>query len=295
MAYGPILLIFFFSNLGWSHYIKATDNNSKNFKTLSMDVSFDNAKLISDDDVYIDGGGLFSRSESKVDSSITDFRLFKIGFITSNEWSLNLESGQLDNIDQELTTKINGLEVGKRFFISSLRQDDSNFTPDFCLKLKLEKTGYSQSQTFKIRKFDFSFEQTGTSLYISSKPIYWFSLYAKLTKYRYNQNVESVIEKTKTYPFLSSLFNNIQMTISSLAEQSKTIGFNFFILKDFELSLTRTYSEDLISNVQFNTNTLDFGSYYFNSLYIFVTVGENYNGADASKTAFTELSLQYNF
>jgi hypothetical protein len=289
---GVVLFLFLFSKIGNAHNIKLTKNHSSTLENSSIDLAVNNESYIKDEDTFFEGYLGYTKSKNTLDQSDSDNKNIGIQIITPSFLSLNVMTSQYGNSAEELKTKTLVGEIGKKFFYDN---EVDGFKPNFGIKVKGERIGMDQSKTFARRKFDFSLEQISSGLSLSLFPISWFELTGSYYRFRYDQDVETLKTKLNRSDVLSSLFSNVANTIDSLSETSKSISFRFLPTEWIDTTITRTYSDDIISDTQYYVDSIDIGIYYFPLVHIFLTAGENYSSISTTKTNFNEIAIQFNF
>tara|TARA_B110001454_G_scaffold171291_1_gene162088 strand:+ start:123677 stop:124561 length:885 start_codon:yes stop_codon:yes gene_type:complete len=290
---GVALFPILFSIISNAHNIKLTKNNTSTLENSSVDLAFNNEFYIKDEDTFFEGYLGYTKSKNTLDQSDSDNKNIGLQIITPSFLSLNVSTGQYSNSSEELKTKTLNGEVGQKFFYGQEVVD--GFKPNFGVKVKGERIGMDQSKTFARRKFDFSLEQTSSGISLSAFPIYWFELTGSYYRFNYNQDVESIKTKLNRSEVLSSLFSNVANTLDSLSDVSQSISLRFLPTSWIDATITRTYSDDIISDTQYYVDSIDIGIYYFSRVHIFASAGENYSSISTSKTNFNEFALQFNF
>lgn len=289
---GVVLFPLLFSTIGNAHNIKFTKNQTSTLENSSIDLAFNNESYIKDEDTFFEGYLGYTKSKNTLDQSDSDNKNIGIQIITPSFLSLNVTTSQYGNSAEELKTKSLVGEVGQKFFFG---KDVDDFKPNFGIKVKGERIGMDQSKTFARRKFDFSLEQTSSGLSLSLFPISWFELTGSYYRFRYDQDVETLKTKLSRSDVLSSLFSNVANTLDSLSETSKSVSLRFLPTAWLDTTITRTYSDDIISDTQYYVDSIDIGIYYFPLVHIFLAAGENYSSISTAKTNFNEIAIQFNF
>lgn len=289
---GIVLFLVSISSLGHAHNVKLIKSQSSDLNTTGLDAAFNNESYITENDTFFEGYAGYSSSQNTLDDSTSNNKHLGLQVLTPNFWSIGLTSSQYENSSEELKTKTISTELGKRFFYGT---DVDGFKPNIGIRLKAERIGLDQSKTFVRRKFDFSLEQTSTGLSLSTFPISWFELTGSYYRNKYNEDVETIKTKLNRSEFIRSLFSNIQHTLDSLSLTSTSLSLRFLPMSWVDMTLTRTYSDDLISDTEYFVDSVDLGFYYYSRVFVFITAGEHYSSVSTSKTNFSELSIQFNF
>ncbi len=289
---GIVLFLILTTTIGHAHNIRLLKNQSSDLTTTGFEASANNESFLKDDDTFFEGTLGYSKIHNSYDTSDSDIK--KIGFqvLTPSFLSANLYGDQYTNTSEELKTKTTGLELGKKVFYGI---ESDSFKPNFGVRLRSEKIDMQQSKTFTRRKFDFSLEQTSTGISVSLFPIPWFEVSGSYYENRYNQDFETIKTRLNRSEFLKSLFSNIQNTLDGLSEHSKSVSIKILPIDWIDATVTRTYSDDLLSETQYYVDSIDVGIYYFPKFFLVVAAGQNYSSVDSTKTTFSEISLQFNF
>lgn len=288
-----VFLLLFLSSLGNAHNVKLLKSQSSDLDSTGLDASFNNEANIADEDSFFEGTIGILKTKNSYDSSESETKNYGFQAITPDFITFGLVGSVYDNTSEELRTRTTGLEVGKKFLFG--KEDASGFRTFFGFKIKGERVTLEQSKTFLRRKFDFGLEQSATGFSLSYGPASWFEVSGSYTKNKYNNDMETVKARLNQGTFLASFFSNLQNTLNSLSDTSKTLTLRLIPDSEFDISISRTFSDDLLTDTQYNVGTVDLGIYYFSRVYFFMTAGETYSSATSSKSTFTELSLQINF
>jgi hypothetical protein len=290
---GIVVFLSLLSMAGNAHNIKLQKSQSSYQDTAGIDAAISNESYITETDTFLEGQAGYSRSTSTLDQTISENKSLGLQVITPSFLSVGLTGSQYENASQELKTRTIGIELGKKFFYSS--SDSDEFKPNFGAKIRMERINFDQSKTLPRRKLEFGLEQTSTGLSLSLAPISWLEGSASYYRNRYREDVDTMKARLERFENLATLFSNLQNTLSSLSETSKSFSLRFLPASWIDTSVTRTFSEDLITDTQFYVDSVDIGIYYFPSVYLFLTAGENFSSIDSTKTKFTEISIQFNF
>jgi len=289
---GIVLFLLLFLTTGNAHNVKITKNHTSTLENSGIDIAINNESVIKDEDTFLEGYLGYTKSKNTLDTSDSDNKNIGLQIITPSFLSLNITTSQFENSAEELKTKTLAGEVGQKFFYG---KDVDGFKPNFGIKAKGERIGMDQSKTFARRKFNFSLEQNSVGLSLSVFPISWFELSGSHYRFRYDQDVETLKTKLNRSDILSSLFSNIANTLDSLSETSKSVSLRFLPTSWLDTTITRTYSDDIISDTQYYVDSIDIGIYYFPLVHIFLAAGENYSTVSTEKTNFNEIGIQFNF
>ncbi len=289
---GIVLFLVMTATTGHAHNVRLLKNQSSDLNTSGIEASANNESFIKDDDTFLEGTIGYFKIHNSYDDSDSDIKKLGVQILTPSFILVNAYGDQYTNTSEELKTKTIGLEIGKKFFYGS---EPENFKSNFGLRLRAEKIDMQQSKTFLRRKFDFGLEQTSTGVSASLSHFHWFEISGSYYENRYNQDFETIKAKLNRFEFLKSLFSNIQNTLDSLSEHSKSVSIKILPNEWIDATLTRTYSDDVLTETQYYVDSIDIGVYYFPKVFLVLAAGQNYSSVDSTKTTFSEFSLQFNF